>query len=367
MENYILASVANVELLRRENGKLKHFLYCNMLTDSALSFANSMEEIRAGKGGKLIGRFGHSSGITLQMTNAVFNNKLFEALIGAEDVSATAESHSVIAHIDTTNTPGREITLTGCAKVGSLCGMANYVAWAKKKGCDASDDIINLDVTEDGKVTLPDDGPYCISYFRNEPGALVQWINAMFKPMELVAIIDIDKYAAEASYQTSDAVIGHKIIKIPRFQFDGQFDLSLNMTSAATLSLNGTVLATSAAGDCEGKEYYAEIVDIDNADSTAEDFRVGLFDILIHPDFRKVGDTPVIYGLYKNLYPAILSNEDLKNQKVSDGKLSAFAEGALDAQGAWKTAGAVTVTVYKSTTTVEVKDKLCDAQETIES
>ena len=31
MENYILASVANVELLRREGGKLKHFLYCNML------------------------------------------------------------------------------------------------------------------------------------------------------------------------------------------------------------------------------------------------------------------------------------------------------------------------------------------------
>ena len=363
MENYILASVANVELLRRENGKLKHFLYCNMLTDSALSFANSMEEIRAGKGGKLIGRFGHSSGITLQMTNAVFNNKLFEALIGAEDVSETVESKGVIAHIE--RAAGANIELPGYTNVGSLCGMANPVAWAKKKGCDANDEIITLDVSNDGKVTIEGTGDYCISYFRNEPSAIVQKINAMFKPMELVAVIDIDKYASEANYQTSDAVIGHKVIKIPRFQFDGQFDLSLNMTSAATLSLNGTVLATTG-GDCDGKEYYAEIVDTENSESTEEDFRIGLIDILIHPDHRKVGDTPLIYGLYKNMYPSVIPNSVLQAQVISDGTADGFAAGALEG-GKWKTAGAQTVSVYdkKATTANKAQNVLCSSTEDI--
>ena len=45
-----LASVANVELFAKENGKLVHWASAKTLTDSAFGFTLSMEEVRAGQG-----------------------------------------------------------------------------------------------------------------------------------------------------------------------------------------------------------------------------------------------------------------------------------------------------------------------------
>ena len=44
-----LASVANVELFAKENGKLVHWASAKTLTDSAFGFTLSMEEVRAGQ------------------------------------------------------------------------------------------------------------------------------------------------------------------------------------------------------------------------------------------------------------------------------------------------------------------------------
>ena len=83
-----LASVAEVELFEKVDGALRLFASAHTLTDSAMSFSNSMEEVRGGQGGKLYGRFGHTSGITLQMTDIIVNMNYFKALIGAEIVTS---------------------------------------------------------------------------------------------------------------------------------------------------------------------------------------------------------------------------------------------------------------------------------------
>ena len=72
-----LASVAEVELFEKVDGALRLFASAHTLTDSAMSFSNSMEEVRGGQGGKLYGRFGHTSGITLQMTDIIVNMNYF--------------------------------------------------------------------------------------------------------------------------------------------------------------------------------------------------------------------------------------------------------------------------------------------------
>ena len=45
----------------------------NALIDSSISISVSTEDLRAGMGAKLLGRYMHSSGMTLKLTDAMFN------------------------------------------------------------------------------------------------------------------------------------------------------------------------------------------------------------------------------------------------------------------------------------------------------
>ena len=102
---------------------------------------------------------------------------------------------------------------------------------------------------------------YCVSYFTDELSARTVLVNANFVPAELSLILTTKLFAGDASNPETGKPVGEITIKIPRFSLDGAFDLSMAMSSAATMSLNGTALAT-AANDCEGEGVYAEIVEV---------------------------------------------------------------------------------------------------------
>lgn len=70
-KKFFLASVGNAEGFRKVNGELQHILSAKTLTDSSLSFSVSMEDVRAGQGAKLYGRFAHTSGMTISLTDAI--------------------------------------------------------------------------------------------------------------------------------------------------------------------------------------------------------------------------------------------------------------------------------------------------------
>ena len=321
-----LASVAEVELFEKVDGALRLFASAHTLTDSAMSFSNSMEEVRGGQGGKLYGRFGHTSGITLQMTDIIVNMNYFKALIGAEIVNGGNLSDLVdpVSVQFTNKTATLEVGDATPVAIGNLCG-SGIVAWAYKSGCDGEGDIYPLTVS--GKtLTAVDnipDGTYCVRYFAGKNAGTLAQINAMFKPMELYARVRIPEFAADASAANSDGIVGHLVFNFPRYQFDGSFDLSLSMTANATIALNGTVLAVPA-DNCSGKEYYGEIMEIPvETTSSTSDFRVGLRGIIIYPEYLKTTDAPNIWGIYAD-GAKLLDNSAIAAQKDKNGIFNGF-------------------------------------------
>lgn len=333
-----LASVANVELFAKENGELKHWASAKTLTDSAFGFTLSMEEVRAGQGGKLYGRFAHTSGMTFTMTDAMFDINYIRALLGAEVVNDETASVLYTEPVEVLSGALTKTLSKTAVKIGSLCGMDSIVAWAHKADCSGEGEDEELPVTEDNQVTFGAAGKYCVSYFIADPAATLMKIKAKFIPMELVAYATIQEFAGDASAPLTGKPVGELIVKIPRFQLDGQFDLTLNMTSAASVALNGTALAVSS-GDCEGEDYYAEVIEkLEGADWTQ-----GLKDFVVDPEHLTVGETPVIYGIYNN--GSIKFIDSTSNGITYDPALSA---------GKWSAAGqqAVTINGKKETCTI---------------
>ena len=339
MGKRFLASVANVELFEKKDNKLTHFASAKTLTDSAFGFTLSMEEVRAGQGGKLYGRFAHTSGMTFTMTDAMFDIHYIRALIGAEE----GISGSVL-HTDTFAGVSNAQLLTKTAvKMGNLCGMDKVIAWGHAVSCDKEGEEKEFTVSSTNTIDLSGykaDDKVCVTYFVQDPSATLMKIKAKFIPAELVAIATVQEFAGDASNPESGSPAGELVIKIPRFQLDGQFDLTLNMTSAASIALNGTALAVSS-GDCGGEDYYAEIVEkVDGAD-----WRANLKDIVIDPEHLTAGEAPVVFGISNGGSIFLIPNENIAEQETKTGKKNGFTNYS---NGTWTAAGDASVTIYKA-------------------
>ena len=91
------------------------------------------------------------------------------------------------------------------------------------------------------------------------------------------------------------------------------------MSSAATISLNGTALAVDD-GTCDGKGIYAEIVEVETGSSVS----TGLNEIIVDQDSIAVGSTPAVYGLYADGHISPIDAEDYEiTPALTDGKLAA--------------------------------------------
>ena len=337
MGKRFLASVANVELFEKKNGVLTHFASAKTLTDSAFGFTLSMEEVRAGQGGKLYGRFAHTSGMTFTMTDAMFDIDYIRALIGAEKSLGGsvlyAEELAGGALVKLTKTP---------VAMGSLCGMDGKIAWGHVADCEGEGDDEAFEINAQNQIDLTKytGKKVCVTYFVQDPSATLMKIKAKFIPAELVAIATVQEFAGDASAPESGKPAGELIIKIPRFQLDGQFDLTLNMTSAASIALNGTALAVSS-GDCGGEDYYAEIVEkVDGAD-----WRANLKDIVIDPEHLTAGEAPVVFGISNSGSIFLIPNENIAEQETKTGEKNGFTNYS---NGTWTASGPATVTIYKA-------------------
>lgn len=337
MGKRFLASVANVELFEKKNGVLTHFASAKTLTDSAFGFTLSMEEVRAGQGGKLYGRFAHTSGMTFTMTDAMFDIDYIRALIGAEK----SLGGSVLYTEELTGDTLVTLTKTPVA-MGSLCGMDGKIAWGHVADCEGEGDDEAFEITERNQIDLTKytGKKVCVTYFVQDPSATLMKIKAKFIPSELVAIATVQEFAGDASAPESGSPAGELVIKIPRFQLDGQFDLTLNMTSAASIALNGTALVVSS-GDCGGEDYYAEIVE----KVEGVDWRTDLKDIVIDPEHIKTGEAPVIFGISNNGSIFLIPNENIEKQETTAGEKNGFTNYT---GGKWTATGDATVTIYKA-------------------
>lgn len=323
-----LASVGNAQLLGRdENGNLKHIMDTKTLTESSLSFSTTMEEVRAGEGAKLYGRFSHDSGMTVTLTDAMYDLEYIKLQTGAamlQNPTAFFEDNAFTVATGVL-TPSKTV-----APLGLACGLDKKVVWIKDKGCEPQVDWVAVEANADNTVTLPSElaemtaDKLCVKYFITKPEARGLQVSANFFPSECILLLTTKLFAGDASAKETGKPIGSITVKIPRFQLDGQFDLSMAMSSASTMNLQGTALAVED-GTCEGAGVYCEIVEIENNSTFIDGLKEVAFDI----DKNAVGDIPVVYGLYADGHYSVLDNTELTFDP-------ALADGALSKAGAQK-------------------------------
>lgn len=296
MANYFLASVGNADAFRMVNGTLTHVLSARTLTESTISVSSTMEDVRAGQGAKLYGRFNHDTGMTVSLTDAMFKLEYIALQVGSE----IKENGAACMHTEkVTAATGGVLTPTKTPVVmGKSCGLNHIAMWARPVGCDASEDYIFIEKGSNGNFSdsaIEANKEYMITYFVNESGARELLVNANFVPAEMILFLTAKLFAGDASAPETGKPVGEITVKIPRFQLDGTFDLSMAMSSAATMSLNGTALAADTANDesvyaeivefIEGRKWYNNLVDIVYSDEDNELYAI-----------FKNGSTAVIEG-----------------------------------------------------------------------
>lgn len=341
-----IGSVGRATLFGKKGGNLEHIADVNTLTESTLGFSSSMEEIRAGQGAKLYGRFNHSAGMTVALTDAMFDLEYVARQVGTE-----LQNDGIPMFLEKLPLAGGKLTLSKPAeKMGTACGMDKYIAWYRKAGCgveDAYDTFISDATFNEITVEGGQDGDeYCVRYFTREQSAKSVLVNANFVPAELVLVLTTKLYAGDANAPETGKPVGEITIKVPRFQLDGTFDLSMAMSSAATVSLNGTALAVET-GDCEDEGIYAEIVEV----LEGADWKSGLQGLIVDGDNltkeeMTVGYEIVTYAVYKKGLPAIVDPSLLDYSEV--GGTGAVINGGR-VETAPTTAGTITIKIKDAT------------------
>ena len=226
------------------------------LTDSTFDFTITGEEIRGGQGNALWGKFFHDSNLNVTLTDAMFNLEYIAASLGVnieEGGLSVAEEEAPPASVGGTIT----VSNTPVAFDGSV------IAWYKKPSEDT------WKVTSSGQITgntitiagAQENDVYCVKYFYQNPNAKSITIKTQYVPSELHVTIINDLYSGDVGSQSDATRYGRLITDIPRLQMDGNQNLALTSTGAATVSLTGSALAVSSGDTCEEDPYYGTMTE----------------------------------------------------------------------------------------------------------
>ena len=223
----------------------------NTLIDSGITIGLSFEDIRAGQGNKLYGRYAHTSTFDLKLTDAMFNLE-YLAMNTGSDISLGGD---VMVDEELTST-AKKITLSKTAV--AISGSKVY-AYAKKSGTDNVYD--KYAVAQDNSIEVPIDGTYCIRYMYTNDLASKMVVKANFIPKTLTLILEANLYSGGSCDIETSTLAGKVTIKVPRFMLNGSQELSLTASGVANTSIEGTALASGCAG-CSGDGVYAEIIQV---------------------------------------------------------------------------------------------------------
>ena len=311
---YFMAGVANAEIFKGND----LFATAKTLTDSSITIGVTGEDVKAGQGAMLYGKYFHSATMGLKMTDAMFRLEYIAANVGSEielggDVFCEEE-----IEIPSTDS-GEPIELAKIA-VPFLSGSNKIYAYIKK----AEDTYYITKEVIDNKITLAvnplKDTKYCVKYLYTNESARKITINANFTPDTLSVYLTAPLFAGDAADPSTGTKVGSVTIKIPRFLLSGSQELTMNMTGASTTAFEGSALAANPEG-CEGNAIYAEIIEVikdrtlDNATYIIENSADG---IEIHD-----GETIKLklYACMKDSMPILVDNSkffwncDVNSQK----------------------------------------------------
>lgn len=298
------------------------------LTDSSISIGITAEEVRGGKGNKLIGRYFHDSSFGLTLQDALFELGYIAHNVGSQVVSGTS---GMLTEEQITATGSGALTVGGTPYDFLSLGT---IGWIAKPGSDEWSTFTFSGSSATG-VTLADGSAiiegdtYCVKYMSEAPCDEVV-ISADFVPDEVCVVLKGDLYKASKGNDVStSSIIGHIEVDVPRFQLEGSMDISLSSSGAAQIPFSGQALVTMEES-CEGGGYYAVVKEFETSanwyDNLVAFALEGSDSISIVKDTTKKLN---IYGIYSNGSAKLIKSSNLKFTAtsgagtVSDGVLTA--------------------------------------------
>jgi len=286
-----MAGVADVDVFKGDqliaSGKT--------LMESTMSVTATAEEIRAGKGAKLYGRYFHTSGLALTLTDTMFNMDFIAGNVGAiKSIGAdTLHDEEVVASANDSLTVDLiPVDFLGQGKIG----------WYALAG---TNEFTKVTFTGDTSVA-PAVGvvagqTYCVKYNIFDDAAKEVVINANILPAEVVVVLKGDLFAGEQVDEGASKV-GYVETLVPRFQPNGAFDITMSMTGAANTPFSGVALAsTDGSAGCSNQGYYAKIKEV-NLNAHWYDGLIGLAvqNAEIDLTTAHASEDIVVIGVYSN-------------------------------------------------------------------
>lgn len=223
----------------------------NTLNDTTFDSSITAEEVRGGQGNLLYGQYFHDSGLTVSITDAMFNLQYVAANLG---VNLEQGGLSIVEEEAVVGATANSVTLTQTP----IAFEGAYIGWYKELSAtewsigtiDAAQKTMNIPGATTGTH-------YCVKYFYQNESAKSITIKAQFVPKVLHLVLINDLFSGSSSdVATSTSKYGRLITDIPHFQLDGSQNLAWAAASAATVSLSGKALAYSSTDSCETDPVY---------------------------------------------------------------------------------------------------------------
>lgn len=242
-----IAGVANVDMIVGN----QIIASAKTLLDSSINISSSAEDVRGGIGNKLLGKYYHTSTMDITLTDVDFKLEYLAFQTG-----------SVIEQIADIFV-NEQVTINSNA--GTLTGTpAEYedygtIAWVTLPGSDDYETV-----TVNGKnfeYEAANGTVVCVKYVKADNAARSITISSNFIPSEVKLVMTANLYRAGTSTALSDSSkVGTIQVIVPRFQFNGQQELSLTSSGYCQVPISGSALDNPTA-DCSEGGYYATIIE----------------------------------------------------------------------------------------------------------
>ena len=321
--NRYLAGVGRALLIRGDNliGVAK------TLTDSTFEFSVSSEDVRGGAANMLWGRYFHDSTLTATLTDAMFKLEYIAASLGTNiqsgGLSIAEEQVSASNRVITA-------TQTPVATAGSVIGW--YKLPSEETWQVATFNGKNISLTD---PDVADGTTYCLKYFYQNEDARSIVLNANYIPDELHVVIINDLFSGDIATDPSNtSKVGRLITDLPRFQLDGNQNLSLTSSGAATTSLSGSALAVSDPNSCEEDDvYYGTMTEEIFGENWKDNVIAIAVPNLSNEITMNVGDfwTIPVYVVFGNGLPSVRKDNSNFLFNVQGGHLFVSETGVLQA------------------------------------
>lgn len=263
------------------------------LMDSSISIGAENAEIRGGEGNALIGRYWHTSSFGLTLQDALFDLNYLSLKVGNDLVVGT----EVMTKETVTVGEAGAITVQG-TPVEFLGGKYGY--YGDNQRCVFTGKTATVTGFKQGDKIM-------VEYYANNEAATELMVESSFIPAEGYMQLTGKLFLGEAGASSNaSSYVGEIIVEIPRFQLNASTELSMSASGASQTSLDGQALVAFDAKT--QKSYFSKIKQV-LIDGKFYDGMVGLaFESV--DDIQK-GDTLIVYGVYKNAKPKVITPDKL--------------------------------------------------------